>query len=348
VAADSLANTRIGGPFGTALAYRFRASRTGSITGVRFYVVANSGGRSGYSGGTGGRLRVALAEDSGGDRHVPKRTLASVTLRTPNRKAWPLVRFSRPAQVTAGRLYHVVFTNVDSDPKRNYVSVNALFSRERGGLRRAVPGGMAVLLGGSADDSARPTRWHPRAEDGERYVPILDLEGSGGRHSGIGYMEVWVRNPKPIGAGREVRQTFTAPSGGPITGAWLRLRRVTSTSAPLELRIEREGAGTVAAATVPPDDVPSRGHGWVRARFAQPVSLPAGTAMALTAASPGGVAYEAFPIRQGTRYGFDSRTVFDHGYAQFSDGDGWEGWDQWDVRDRRDGDLQFALETGAS
>src|SRR5215208_6804358 len=66
VAADSLANTRIGGPYGTVLAFRFRAGWTGQVRGVRFYVVRNSDGRTGYSGGTGGTLRIALTRDAKG------------------------------------------------------------------------------------------------------------------------------------------------------------------------------------------------------------------------------------------------------------------------------------------
>ena len=46
VAADTLANTRIGGPYGTVLAFRFRSEWTGSVRGVRFYVVRNSDGRT--------------------------------------------------------------------------------------------------------------------------------------------------------------------------------------------------------------------------------------------------------------------------------------------------------------
>jgi hypothetical protein len=348
VSADTLANTRIGGPPETALAFRFRAGRTGSVSGVRFYIVANRAGRSGYSGGTGGSLRVALSPDSGGSRHVPAdRPLASAVVRTPNRKAWPLVRFSKPASVVAGRLYHVVFTNVDQEPRENYISVNALLSHERGQLKRAVPGGLATLLGRAREGGAKAGRWRPRtAGPGERYVPIMDLV-AGGRHSGVGYMEVWVNNPKPIGGEAAVRQTFRAPAGRRITGAWLRVRRTQRTSVPLQLRIDQQGAGTLAAADVPARAVPSSGHGWVRATFPQPVSLPAGTALALTAVSRETAAYEAFPIRQGTEFGFGSGTVFDGGYAQFSDGDDWLGWDQWGARDRRDGDLQFALETDA-
>jgi hypothetical protein len=53
--------------------------------------------------------------------------------------------------------------------------------------------------------------------------------------------------------------------------------------------------------------------------------------------------YEAYPIRDGSMFGFGAATVFRAGYAQFDSGDGWTGWDQWGKHDRHDGDLQFGL-----
>jgi hypothetical protein len=74
------------------------------------------------------------------------------------------------------------------------------------------------------------------------------------------------------------------------------------------------------------------------------VSTTAGTPLALTASAAGQSSYRVFPVRKGTRFGFDARTMFSDGYAQFSHGTGWAGWKQWGQSDRRDADLQFALE----
>jgi len=59
VQADALGNTHIGGPGRTALAFRFRATWTGSVAAVRFYIIRNVRGRTGYSDGNGGTLRFA-------------------------------------------------------------------------------------------------------------------------------------------------------------------------------------------------------------------------------------------------------------------------------------------------
>jgi hypothetical protein len=79
-------------------------------------------------------------------------------------------------------------------------------------------------------------------------------------------------------------------------------------------------------------------------RFAQPVVVHGGDSIALTASASEAGSYEAFPIRKGTEFGFSRRTVFDGGYAQFTDGGSWVGWDQWGGHDLHNGDLQFVLD----
>jgi hypothetical protein len=347
VGADTLANTRIGGPYGTVLAFRFRAAWTGQVRGVRFYAVRNSDGREGYSGGSGGTLRVSLAPDSGGPRHVPRgRALAFGDLAPPSRDAWPLVRFSRPAAVVAGRYYHVVFTNTDQQPRRNYVSVNALLAYGRRQHPPRTPDGMAVLLGTTADGGLTPRRWTSRVEQpGERYAPILDVVGAGpGQHLGLGYMEVWSSNPKPIGGTAAVRQRLGHPPRERITGAWLRVRRRAGATSRLRLRIERLSGGVLASASRSAPAIPGRRPRWVHVRFRRPAAVGPADDIALTATAAQRGAYEAFPLRDGSEFGFDARTVFADGYAQFTDAGDWVGWDQWGGHDLHNGDLQFALD----
>ena len=350
VAADTLANTRIGGPYGTALAFRFRSRWTGVVRGVRVYVVLNSDGRDGYSGGSGGKLRVTLARDSGAPRHLPTRhALAAASVAPPSHDAWPLVAFPKPARVVAGHYYHVVFTNDDPDPRTNYVSINSLLAYGHGEPAPSLGDGMSVLLAGTRDGGRTPTSWHRRSEAaGQVYSPILDVVGdSPAQHAGLGYMEVWSSNPKPIGGPEQVRQLLGAAPSRAITGAWLRVRRRPGATAPLGLRIERVDGGVLASASVPARAVDVDRPGWVHVRFAKAAAAPRGTSLALTAVSSGQGAYEAFPIRKGTEFGFDPRTVFSGGYAQFTNGGQWVGWDQWGTPDRHTGELQFALDTAA-
>jgi hypothetical protein len=348
VGADSLANTRIGGPYGTVLAYRFRSRWTGVVRGVRFYITVNSEVRSGYSGGSGGTLRIALAGDGGGRRHAPGKSLGAVTMKAPSHDLWPLVRFPRPVRVTAGGFYYVVFTNLDRDPEDNYVSVNALAAYGSRGSAPPLPDGMAVLLGGTSDGGATPSFWQSRSQhEGDRYSPILEVEGGrAGQHFGLGYMEVWVNNPKPIGGGAEVRQLLGTRPAGRIAGVWVRLRRDSGEAAPLTVRIERTAGGALASRTVPANAVSSSAPQWLHVRFGRPVTVRGRDPLALVLTSAGGPSYEAVPVRKGTEFGFHPETVFRGGYAEFLKGDEWLGWDQWGGHDLHTGDLQFALDTG--
>jgi hypothetical protein len=350
VGADTLANTRIGGPYATALAFRFRSRWTGLVRAVRFYAVLNSDGRDGYSGGTRGTLRVTLARDSGPPRHVPTpRALASASLVPPPRDAWPLVRFGRPAHVVAGHYYHVVFTNTGRDPQHNYISVNALLADGSDEPAPRVPDGLAVLLGITADGGRTPRDWTPRSEHpDERYAPILEVVGGASdQHLGFGYMEVWSSNPKPIGGRAEVRQLLGPMRDTTITGAWLRVRRRPGATAALRVRIEGVSGGELGAASVPASAIPDGRSGWVHVRFARPVVARDDAGLALIAAAGAAGSYEAFPIRKGTDFHFSPQTVFNGGYAQFTDGGPWVGWDQWGAHDRHDGDLQFMLDVSS-
>jgi hypothetical protein len=344
VQADALGNTVIGGPDRTALAFRFRASWTGSVAAVRVYMIKNVNGRTGYSSGDEGIMRVTLQPDSGRRPHVPVRQrLATATFRPADEGFFPLVRFDRPARIVAGRRYHVVFANVDPEPARNYVSINALYSASRLGRGPAVPSGLAVLEG--HPDRGGRIRWTPRrSHPGEYYLPIVGIVGGRpGQRDGLGYMEVW--DPKPIGGEAMVRQLLRTPGGTSlrVDSVSLRVRRLAGARAPLVLRLERPDGQVLASASLALRKVPSRDAGWVRARFSKPVSLAAGSRLALTASAATASSYEAFPIRKGTGFGFDRRTFFSAGHAEFNDGGGWVGWDQWGGHDRRNSDLQFAL-----
>jgi hypothetical protein len=341
VQADALGNTVIGGNDGSQLSFRFRATWTGTVVAVRVYVIKNVNGRSGYSSGDGGSMRVALQADGRG--HDPGgRNAASTTFRPMDHGFWPLVRFDKPAHVTQGRLYHIVFTNVDSNPGRNYVSINALYSASRLGQAPAVPDDLAVLEGDRGRGGG--PFWHPRrSRPSEYYLPIMDVVGGRkGQHDGLGYMEVW--DPKPIGGGAKVRQLLRSVSKKTrVNGVWFRVER-DGGDVPLTLSIGPPNGAALGTTTVAPGKVPTSDAGWVYARFSQPVSLPANTNLALTASASSSGAYEAFPLRKGNEFGFSPGLMFSRGYAQFNDGSGWVGWDQWGAHDRRTSDLQFALD----
>jgi hypothetical protein len=345
VGADTLANTRIGGPFGTTLAFRFRPTWSGNVTGVRFYIVVNSGSEGEYSGGDGGILRVSLrASDDGG---LPAADSLASTELHPQTDAisFPLARFDTPPQVVAGRSYYIVFTNTSPKPTENWVSVNALVGSAAGPAPpNPLSGG--VLLGDSKDGGATPTNWRARAQgSGDVYMPIIDVAGATNvQHLGVGYMESWISNPKPIGGSAAVRELFTykGSASARVLRALVRVRRTGDQVGPLSVKLEDPRGKTLATSSVPGAQVPGGGLGWVSATFRHPPVLRPGQKLAFVLRSAGGT-FETFPLRKGSAFGFDGSTVFDWGYAQFSSSGTWTGWDQWGDSNRKDGDLQFAL-----
>ena len=202
-----------------ALAFRFRAKWTGSVAAVRFYVIHNVNGRTGYSGGTGGTLRVAIHNDSGGRRHVPRgRPLATAALKPEPRGFWPLVA-SRAGPRRGRALYHVVFTNIDSDPERNFVSVNALFSDSRWAMRqrfRMARRARRISRGGGRPMASSLRGMSTRADPRRGRRPPWParrprLHGGVGRDGETGRGQAMVRQLLRTPAGRATR----------ISGVWL-------------------------------------------------------------------------------------------------------------------------------
>ncbi|GAG51349.1 unnamed protein product, partial [marine sediment metagenome] len=125
--ADSLANINLG-RWGYEVSFRISAEKSGHVRKLRYY---DMHGQSGYSGGDGGEVRIELQTDDGSGAHRPSGTvLASGFIREPLKETlFPLVTFDRPARVTEGELYHIVFTNPDPDPNTNFTSVNCLYMK---------------------------------------------------------------------------------------------------------------------------------------------------------------------------------------------------------------------------
>ncbi len=335
--ADSLANCVVG-PYGDLIAYRFVAEHSGPVSQVRFYIISN---KAGYSGGDAGTLEVSIESDDGTSAHNPSGTvLAKTTLEHPvpaNGAAgyFPIVTFSTPASLTAGKIYHVVFTNLDPSPSINFLSVDELYYKNP-----TTPNQPTVSDMASGVLRWRSGTWEPLAG----YSPIFELYFSNGDYQGYGYVEAFVMAPEVISGSQEVRETFTV-SGATrsISSVGIRLARV-SGSGNLTVRLEN-GAGTLieqgylSASSFPITSPAS--HVWASYTFANPENLVVGQTYHLVLESPSSSEYEAYPMQKGSGYGFDKLTYFPDGYAQFNPGTGWVGWSVWGVNNRMDGDLQF-------
>ena len=344
--ADALANTPIGGPYLFATSFGFRATHTGFLRSIRIYVVWSET-QSGYNAGTGGSLLFSLQNDDGTPLHHPSGTsIASVLLSDPmGSGSFPLLNLSPAAQVNEGQLYHIVITNADQNPAANYVSVNSLWMQR--GLSPKQPAMADTQWFQLLGNGTQPGNWRPRENgNSDSFTPILELQFTDGYTTGMGYMEVWVGNPKTISGDASVREYFKV--SGPdqtVSSVSVRLRRDSGTDS-LTVLLQDSMASTFSQASLDASSVPT-GYGWVTFQFPSEITLASGHEYFLTLTSPSTTAYDLFAIRKGSssNVAYSSTTYFDDGYAQFNDGSGWTGWDQWGSYDRRDGDLQFAFHT---
>ena len=345
LAADSLANTVVGGPYGNMVSYRFRAGHSGSLQQIHVYLIPNV---TGYAAGTGGQIRVTVNPDDGTSAHNPSSTilttylLASPLTATPSIN-FPTFVFSVPPTLVEGQLYHIVFTNVDASPTTNYLSVDTLYQ-----ANPPTPAEPTISDIDSAELLARPgTAWAPR----KGYTPILELDYLDGFKEGNGYMEVWVGAPQNVSGTSEVREMFTV-SGAPetVVSASVRIARVNG-SDPLTVRLEH-GDGTlieqgqISASSLPLTSPAT--YAWTTYTFSSARSLLVGQNYNLVFEAPSTSTYQLFPIRKGGAYHFQNTTYFPDGYAQFNPNGSWTGWTQWGVTNRTDGDLQFYFALGTS
>ncbi len=339
IGSDSLGNQQVGGTAGgapnTEVAYRFRATESSALTSIRVYIIGP--GHPGYAGGTGGTFRVTVQADDGTAGHFPSGTVLATQTITPVDGVGLVITFPSPATLVAGRLYHVVFTNIDPSPTVNFASVDGLYD-----FAPTTP--MQPSM--ADDDWGQSVRFQPNAWEAQRKLtPIMALTYANGRTAGVGYMEVWPYTYQDISGVATARERFTV-SGATrtVSSVGLRLMRVTGTS-PLTIRLETASGVLVAETSVPASAVPVGVPGTTTPTWASAALLAAlasGQGYNLVLSAPAGTTYSVFAIRGGSSYGYPSATYFADGVAQYNDGAGWE-YFGYGMTHIDEGDLQFYL-----
>ncbi len=342
--ADSKANLQVGWTNGARLDHRFRATTTSPLVSVRF---AQRGGRV-YSGGSGGAMRISLQSDAAGK---PSGAILSSVDYVPGNPAgdwehFDSVAFPSPPTVTAGKLYHLVFENTDTEPVANWISVNELY----------VFGDTLVPRQPAFDDDyavlyASPTTWVVQAG----YTAIMDLAFADGTHDGMGYIEAMNYRYGTVSGGMSmVREQFTV-SGGSRTVAAVSVRvRRTYGPSPLVLTLETADGSVLDSATASPDLVPASAPGvanagavWVTATFSAIQTLRDGASYDLRLSTAPDTEYTTTPIREGTDAVSKDPVVGLRSY-RFTDGRGqstMDGGSTWaDLYLWSPVDLQFYLE----
>ena len=290
---------------GTVVSYRFRATTSAAPSSIR--VSERTG--SGYSAGTGGTIRATVEADSGGK---PSGTpLASVSWNPGNpgtNEQWPEHLFASTTPLVAGRLYHVVFTNVDASPSANYISLNSLYTYQGAASKPLFGADFALLEGGSV-----------RSGD----IPVFDLAYADGTHDGQSYIGNLISNYGVIGgSSSQVRERFTVSGGSrTVTSASVRVRR-TSGSAPLIIRLETADGtliddGAVAASSIAQSAAGGDNGGsvWATVAFGTSHVLANGQAYNLVISCADGTEYTAAPLQEGTTKGLHS-FAFTDGQAE--------------------------------
>ena len=107
--------------------------------------------------------------------------------------------FPQPVPVQSGELYHIVFTNLSTDPVHNYVSIDNLYTALSGSDLQPVTADidLAVLFKSGNN---------PLQID-DHVVPIFSLYFDDGFRQGQGYFDV-ERNTMQIQSGSRVAETF--------------------------------------------------------------------------------------------------------------------------------------------
>lgn len=333
---DTKANLEVGWTDRAQVAHRFVASTTSGLRSVRF----QQRGGSGYSGGTGGTLRITVRPDDGAG-HPATTVLASVTYVPGNPlggwTTYDAVTFPSPATLSAGTVYYIVFEDVDPSPTVNYISVNELYVYGP----TLTPRQPAVADADYAVLMASPTTWSVQAN----YTADMDLTYANGLHDGLAYVQNMVDLYGTVSGLSSVREHFTVSGGNRTVGsASVRVRR-TSGSSPLTIRLETGSgalieAGDIAASAVPAS-LPGGDNGgsvWVTVTFATPHTLVDGSTYNLRLSAPPDTAYTAAPIREGTDVGFGSHAFRDGSGQGSPNGTSWA-----DLYPYSPVDLQFYL-----
>lgn len=385
----ALNNLTVGGRWGNVISYRFRAHESGEFTAVRVYWIY-SFGKPGYHAGHGGTVRVSVRADDGSSNHLPSKIVmasTNVTMKLCStassradgpcgmdgqlnqdgiRKTFEPIKFSRGVMLQKGKLYHVVFENIDPDPAKNWVGLDGMFHPTD--VKKLFPSSAAA-----AEWTALLRYGNSPWEPSKTTLPIMSvmLDGGepkkamGGKEFGFGYVAVWRPSDRqfpPVSNNIYARQVFTPTASRTISTISLYmgsiggkgtmyadlkdsenkvLRTVTigSQSLPrLETCTWRNFYGSAP-------DANESCSVWVKRALTQPLRLKAGKQYSIVLRSRDKATFGVNLLEKGLFYNFGKETVLSQAFSDMSYNAGrtWQPWVIWNEK-RSDADLQFSLE----
>jgi len=242
---DTRSNFPIGDVDYSTVVFKFIASHSSKAKLIRL----NMRGGPGYSGGTGGRIKVSIQADNAG---YPSGVDLTSTTWLPGNAAghWEDKAphtFDSGTALVAGQKYHVVFKNTDANSTANYISANAIWDN---------PGSHSPRQPAFTDDfrvmvfQYHSSQWINRAE-----TPVFDLEYENGGHDGQIYFGQTATYSEISGT-KMVRERFTVSGGNRrINKAGFRIAHAAGTGN-VTIQIEDAGgtvlrSGTIASSNWP-------------------------------------------------------------------------------------------------
>jgi len=299
VFAQGLSNWRIGLDV-QAQSNRFIAETTSGVSAVRVFIKAASG----YSSGTGGITKICIETDDGTANHFPSGTaLACGQAATGNTEtAGFLFTMTSNPTLTAGTIYHAVWTNVDSSPTANYISSDGFLNDGTAAPYYSLTAWGQLNYNGNSWSTAYNTE------------PIMAVTYANGYQQGMGYMD-----SQPIttlSGGTQAGESFTVSGGDKVTSAVsFHMGMTGSPAGPLTVTLLRSGT-TVVTGTIPSSSFSSGDQKWGTLNFGSNVTLTNGTAYTLQLSCPSctsGGAYTVDPMNKGTSYGYQIASTFPDG-----------------------------------
>ena len=330
---------------------RFRAVVSGPLQKIRLYWPTGSG----YSAGTGGRIRITVLPDDGSDKHLPvlngsplaqTHFTPGLNPRSPQSLLDDITFEQNPRPLVPGELYHVVLENVDPQPSTNFISVNnVLVPRPIGRPARWLNDtDWGTLLGRRAPGSGADRTWLDLTATGsgdKLIAPIMQLTTTDGASQGSSDMESGSVDPGrtyEADAAKPIRERFTPSADKRVTGVSVAV--VATVAGSLRWRL-LEGSQELASGMIQ-DEARFSPHLmgyrtingekkpvyvtnfiWYDAPTSQDVTLHAGNTYDLELRPEGSSRWKFAAHRNGSSWGFTWPAAFTESRAQHLHGDQW-------------------------
>lgn len=314
---------------GIRISIRFRAEHGGAVRGVRTLLRRDGGGRSGYSAGDGGAIRVDLHQDDGHGQ--PGRLLATgavyeapeKTLGWQGKGSHDELRFAGDAQpaIVRGQVYHWVFHQLSD---AGWLSINTTRDNQHD-YDADAPGSSGVGLVPVFNNDLAVLRGSDGLEVRPGYVPIFSTVYADGSQRGQNLGSTQRDSRKSIDGANRIRARLEPTEDRRVGYAYAGCYKTTPASDGAVTVEIKDHAGTVLATTTMPqtrigydpdhgaasnytadNQDPLHEAPWIRAALPAPLTLRGGETYFVEFSAPAGTDVWCVSMQDLTKtYGHD-------------------------------------------